>query len=63
MEYENTEKSWKSKSPYTIIATSSIETEYVILANAMKKAVWLRTLLKKMNVRYTKFGLKLFHLI
>ena len=32
-----------------MVAISSVEAEYIALANIMKKVVWLRTLLKKMD--------------
>ena len=40
--------SWSSKKQVSV-ATSSVEAEYVTLANATKEAVWLRTLLKEVG--------------
>jgi len=40
--------SWSSKKQVSV-ATSSIEAEYVALANVTKEAVWLQTLLKKVG--------------
>jgi len=40
--------SWSSKKQATI-ATSSVEAEYVALANATKEAIWLHTLLTELD--------------
>jgi len=40
--------SWSLKKQVSV-ATSSVEAEYVVSANATKEAVWLRTLLKKVS--------------
>ena len=40
--------SWSSKKQVSV-TTSSVEAEYVTLANATKEAVWLRTLLKEVG--------------
>jgi len=40
--------SWSSKKQVSV-ATFSVEAEYVVLANATKEAVWLRTLLKEVG--------------
>ena len=39
---------WSSKKQPTV-ATSSVEIEYIVSANAMKEAIWLRTLLDELD--------------
>jgi hypothetical protein len=44
--------SWSSKKQ-TIVATSTIEAEYVVAANATKEAIWLHILLKELDFPQT----------
>jgi len=45
--------SWSSKKQPTV-ATSSVEAEYIASANATKEAVWLRTLLRELDLPQKK---------
>ena len=44
--------SWSSKKQATVV-TSSVETEYIVLANATTEAIWLHTLLIELDFPLT----------
>ena len=46
--------SWKTK-PQSIVAMSSTEGEYISLAEATKEAIWMRCLLKEVELRMVKW--------